>query len=321
MKFDFAKLILISGLLAAVSAQAGSVVTVKPAVEIDLMKTDITLSDVVATQGLSRTAIDRFKAIKLSDAPAAGESRTFSKEVIASSIEADLLSVERETGEQFEIKIPSRVTVSKRKPSLGVNDLKQQLLAQFKALCADCQFEISNLSAPIAAKLPANTSWILKTKSELPKGSFSYPIEILSNDVVVQTYWVSGQLSIRRSVLVAAREIAMGERLQPEDLVVQIKDITFSSDAPIAFSELPSGVATRQIAAGQIVFKSNLRRELAIRSGDVVKVMTGNDQWEISLDGIAQTSGYVGDQVKVKIPKTQKLVSGLLRVKGVVEVQ
>ena len=115
MKFDFAKLILISGLLAAVSSHAGSIVSVKPAVEIDLMKSDITLSDVVATQGLSRTAIDRFKTIKLSDAPAAGESRIFSKEVIADSIEADLLNVERETGEHFNIKIPSRVTVTKRK--------------------------------------------------------------------------------------------------------------------------------------------------------------------------------------------------------------
>ncbi len=321
MKFDFAKLILISGLLAAVSSHAGSIVSVKPAVEIDLMKSDITLSDVVATQGLSRTAVDRFKTIKLSDAPAAGESRVFSKEVIADSIEADLLNVERETGEHFSIKIPSRVTVTKRKPSLGAADLKQQLLTQFKILCGDCQFEISNLSAPIAAKLPAGTLWSVKTKTELPKGSFSYPIEVSTNDVVVQTYWVSGQLSIRRSVPVAVHEIAIGERIQPEDLVMQMKDITFSSDAPIALTELASGVVSRQIAAGQIVFRSNLRRELAIKSGDVVKVMTGNDQWEISLDGIAQTSGYVGDQVKVKIPKTQKLVSGLLREKGVVEVQ
>jgi flagella basal body P-ring formation protein FlgA len=302
------------------AARETSRVAVKPVVEIELSKTDIMLSDIVASKGLSRTAMEKFRTIKVSDAPLAGDSREFTEAVIAESIKPDLEAVEKETGEHFDIKIPSRVTVTKRKPSLGAADLKQQLIIRFKGICSDCEFEITNLSAPTAAKLPADATWNLRTRSELPKGSFSYPIEVMVGDVQTQTYWVSGQLMIRRPVPVAAREIMIGERMQANDIVTQIKDVTFTNDAPVSLAELSSGVAARQISAGQIVFSSSLRRELAIKMGDFVKVETKTSEWEITLDGVSQTSGYVGDQIKVKIPSTSKIVAGTLREKGIVEV-
>jgi flagella basal body P-ring formation protein FlgA len=294
-------------------------VTVKSAVELDMSKTEITLSDIVVSQGLSRSAMEKFRAIKLSDAPRAGESREFTSDVIAESIKPDIEAVESEMGERFDIKIPSRVTVVKKKPTMSAAELKAQLLSGFRSLCADCQFEISNFSTPLA-KLPQGATWSLRARGELPKGSFSYPVEVTIGDVPQQTYWVSGQLIVRRPVPVAAREIQIGERIQPEDLITQMKDVSFASDTPVALSELSSGVAARQIAAGQIVFRSSLRRELAVKTGDIVRIETKADDWQISLSGVSQSSGYVGDQVKVKIPSTSKVVAGVLKEKGLVEV-
>jgi flagella basal body P-ring formation protein FlgA len=312
------KVLLIS--LVACVSYAENRVTVKPVVEIEMSKTDITLSDIVIAKGLSRSALEKFRTIKLSDAPAQGESRVFTSETVSDSIKSDLESVEAELGEHFAIKIPTRVTVTKKKAVMSAAQLKMQLMAAFKSLCADCDFEISNMVTPVATKLADGATWSLRTRSELPKGTFSYPIEVSVSDVPQQTYWVSGQLTVRRSVPVAAREIQIGERIQPEDLVTQMKDVTFASDAPIATADLSSGVAARSIAAGQIVFRSALRRELAVKIGDVVKLETGNDEWQISLAGVSQTSGYVGDQVKVKIPSTSKIVAGTLKDKGIVEV-
>lgn len=311
--------VLILSLIASV-CYAENRVTVKPVVEIETSKTDISLSDIVVAQGLSRSALEKFRTIKLSDAPAQGESREFTSDVVSESIKSDLESVETELGERFAIKIPSRVTVIKKKPSMSASDLKARLLAGFRANCADCEFEITNFTSPAVTKLPAGATWTLRARGELPKGSFSYPIEVTVSDVPQQTYWVSGQLTVRRPVPVAAREIQIGERLQPEDLVTQMKDVTYASDTPIALSELSSGVAARAIAAGQIVFRSALRRELAVKMGDLVKVQTGTDEWQISLSGVSQSSGYVGDSVKVKIPSSSKIVAGTLKDKGIVEV-
>lgn len=312
------KVLLIS--LMASLCYAENRVTVKPVVEIEMSKTDITLSDIVIAKGLSRSALEKFRTIKLSDAPIQGESRVFTSEVVSESIKNDLESVEAELGEHFAIKIPSRVTVTKKKASMSAAQLKTQLLAAFKSQCSECEFDITNLVAPVATKLPEGATWSLRTRGELPKGTFSYPIEVTVSDVPQTTYWVTGQLSVRRSVPVAAREIQIGERIQPEDLITQMKDVTFASDVPVVTADLSSGVVARSIAAGQIVFRSSLRRELAVKTGDIVKVETGTDEWLISLSGVSQTSGYVGDQIKVKIPSTSKVVAGILKDKGVVEV-
>jgi len=306
----------------AISAHAETRVALKSAVEVDSAKTEITLSDLVVAKGLSRTAIEKFRTVRLSDAPKPGESRVFSESVLAAALLPELDAISNATGEKFELKLPSRVSVSKKKFRLGKEEVQAELMTQFKAQCADCEVQISNFSVPvIGANFPSDTQWNLRTRGELPKGSFSIPMEVTAGSRPSQTYWVSGVVSIRKPVPVAAREIAIGERIQPEDLVTQMKDVTYANDVAVTPLELAAGVAARQIAAGQIVFRSSIRRELAIKSGDAVKVSAGTADWQISLDGISQSSGYVGDTVRVKIPSTQKLVSGLLKEKGVVEIQ
>lgn len=297
-------------------------VALRPAIELESSKTEITLSDLVVAKGLSRTALERFKSVRLADAPKAGESRVFSEDILQAALAPELKAVESETGERFELKLPSRVSVTKKKFRLGKSEIEKELLNQFRTQCGDCEFEISNLSVPlISDKMTESTQWVIRSRPEIPKGSFSLPIEITAGSQPTRSYWVTGVVAVRRPVPVAAREISMGERIQADDLVTQMKDVTYTNDVPVSPSELSSGVASRQIAAGQIVFRSAVRKELAIKNGDVVKVSAGSEEWQISMDGIAQTSGYIGDSIRVKIPRTQKLISGLLKEKGVVEVQ
>lgn len=317
-----ASVALTAALTAASTAHADTRVSLKSVVEVDSAKTEITLSDLVVAKGLSRTAIEKFRTVRLSDAPKAGESRAFSEAVLEEALRPELDAISVETGEKFELKLPSRVTVSKKKFRIGKEEVQAELQSQFKAQCADCEIQISNLSVPvIGANVPGDTQWALRTRTELPKGSFSIPLEVTSGSRPSQTYWVSGVVTIGKPVPVAAREIAIGERVQPEDLIVLMKDVTYASDVAVTQTELAAGIAARQIAAGQIVFRSMIRRELAVKSGDTVKVSAGSADWQITLDGVSQSSGYVGDVIRVKIPSTQKLVSGLLKEKGVVEIQ
>lgn len=303
-------------------AFADTRVSVKPAVEVEGTQAEIALSDIVVANGLSRTAIEKFRAIRLSDAPKPGEVRSFTRSTLEAAIQPELDAVSAATGEKFELKLPSRVTITKKKFRLGKDEIQAELVNQFKSQCADCEIQISNLSLPmIGTNFAPETQWSIRSRPDLPKGSFSIPIEIVQSSKPAQTYWISGQVSIRKPVSVAAREIAIGERVQSQDLIVQMKDVTFATDVPVSEADLTAGVAARQIAAGQIVFRSSIRKELAVRNGDSVKVSAGSANWQITLEGISQTSGYVGDTVRVKIPSTQKLVSGLLKEKGVVEVQ
>ena len=161
-------------------------------------------------------------------------------------------------------------------------------------------------------------------RPEIPKGSFSLPLEVKNEDGSRRTFWVSGQVAVMRNVPVLVRAVEIGEKLRAEDFIHELRDVTFSTDAAPTRADIDASVTARSMPAGQILWRNGLKREVAVKNGEIVKVVTGGESesatWQITIDGVAQGPGYIGDMVKVKISKTQKLVSGVLKEKGVVEV-
>lgn len=307
-----------------VSSQASaSQIVVKPAVEISGDKTHVTLADLVVPRSVGATTLESLAAIRLADAPKSGETRTFTNVGLSEIFNSQIASIEEKTGERFELKLPSRVTVMRKRAKLTRKALERELQAQWKTMCSDCEFKIVTLQPPtVAPETTVDSGWSIRVRSELPRGGFSYPVEIVSKNGSSQPYWVSGQVMIQKIVPVSTRSIAAGERLQESDVTKQLRDVTYAIDSVASDQEIGSGQAARSLPAGQIMWRSSVRRELAIKNGDVVKVTAGgNEAWLITIDGVAQSSGYVGDLIRVKIPRTQKVVSGLLKEKGVIEVQ
>lgn len=322
MKFLVANIIMLTVLLNPARVFASeAVIQIKPVVEVD-GKRDVTLGDLVELRGVSNEMAAVIRDIRLADAPGVGETRTFSDVGLSQTLRVHLREIVQKTGETASFKIPSRVTVVRKSFRLTPEQVEQELQAQFKGICAECEFEVSGLSLPAIGKdLAADVVWKIKTRPELPKGSFSVPLEIVMNDGQKRTFWISGSLMVKKNVPIAARAIGIGEKLGSEDFALQMKDVTFASDAPATAGEISSSLAARQIPVGQVIFKNHLRKEMAVKSGDIVKVLAGNDEWQVSIDGVAQSQGYIGDLIRVKIPRTQKVLSGLLKEKGLVEVQ
>jgi flagella basal body P-ring formation protein FlgA len=296
--------ILMFGSQVFASGETASLVTVRPVVEIEESRADVTLGDIVTSLGMSRTAREKLKGVRLADAPKAGESRTFTDVGLTEIFKPQLEAIERETGERFELRIPSQVTVSKKRLRLDAATVEAALRKGLVERCGDCEIEITSLNTPsIGSTFGADTDWKIRFGADIPKGSFSLPIEVMQGSGQKRSYWISGTINVRRSVPVAARSISAGERIQAEDIVMQKKDVTYTNDAPVGETELGASVAARQIAAGEIVWKAMARRDLAIKYGDTVKVTAGSEEWQVT------------------IPRTQKTISGLLRAKGMVEVQ
>jgi flagella basal body P-ring formation protein FlgA len=303
------------------SNEAG-VYRIKAQVEVEGDR-DIRVSDIVELTERDAALLLALQGIHLADAPGPGEVRTFTDIGLAQLLRAHLPKLKLASGELPTFKIPPRVVVSRKSLLLQSSEIEKALLTQFKTMCADCEFEVSNLSVPVVGKeLSAHAAWKLKFKSEMPRGSFSIPLEIApAPEVPVRMFWVNGTLTVRKNVPVASRSIMAGEKLTANDYTLRTKDVTFATDAPVSSGDFSSSVAGRQISAGEVIWRSSLKRETAIHQGDSVKVVVGSESWQISIDGIAQGAGSVGDQIRVKIPSTQKVVSGLLKEKGLVEVQ
>ena len=188
-------------------------------------------------------------------------------------------------------------------------------------------FELRSSLAEVAAKDAAAESADGKSSATESASTTNHVATNLATNLATtastdpKLYWVSGQVVIRRKGAVASRSANIGERLHEEDFSIKLHDVTFSNDSPATAADISNSVLARAVSAGDMIWRSQLRREMAIKSGDPVKVVAGSGDWEVTIEGISQSSAYIGDMVRVKIPRTQKLVSGLLRDKGVVELQ
>lgn len=305
---------------------------VKSVVEIEGKKDSITLGDLIVAHGLKASAVNSLLGVRLADAPHPGESRSFSDVGLTETIRAQLRLIAQNDSDpesaalvgRVEVRVPSRVTVIRKIFKLTPSGVETELRAQWQKqkLCDDCQVEILGLSIPlIDVKANADASWKLRVGTEMPKGSFSVPLDVTNSKGRTQTFWVTGTAVVKRRVPVASRALMMGEKISLQDFTIQTKDVTFSHDVAASEADITSSVVGRSLSAGQIITRSALRRELAVKHGDTVKLVAGNDDWQISIDGVVQASGYIGDLIRVKIPRTQKVVTGMLKDNRIVEVR
>ncbi len=303
--------------LASLAAEAAPQILVKAAVEVGEQEV-ITLGDLADFEGFSVARAEELKAVRLADAPKAGEQRVFTNHGLAQTFRSYVGS--DEAGEKVFFSIPNRVVIGRKTLKLNDVSVKQTIIEQLKGQCSSCEFKIERVALPIISGLTAGSKWSVNVRSELPKGTFNYPLEVKQENNS-QIYWVSGSISILKKALVAKRNIGIGEQIADGDYAVQLRDITFLHDSIAEPSDLIGSVAARGISAEQVIGRTFLKREAAFKFGDVVKVVTGNESWQISIDGVAQQAAAVGETARVKIPSTQKLLSGVVVDKGVIEVR
>jgi flagella basal body P-ring formation protein FlgA len=307
---------------ARAQSESGAVIQVRSAVELEGAKSEIMLGDLIVARELSESTLAFLSEVRVADMPKAGESRTFTASGFEQIVRPQLDEIQEKTGERLTLRVPTRVTVARKAFQMRPKDVEASIRSQLRGLCGDCEFEITGLNLPlIPASAASGGSWQIRMRSEIPKGNFSVPVEVTSAEGSRRNYWISGTLAVRREVPVASRALQFGEKIQAQDFNIQMRDVTFSTDVGASAADFDSSVVARQVSAGQIIWRNSLRRELALKPGDAVKVTAGSDSWVITIDGVAQSNGYIGDLVRVKIPRTQKLVSGVLKEKGVVEVQ
>ena len=306
-------------MLTGFSAQASDseIIRVRSAVAFAGAGPEVTLGDIATFAGFRADEQARLSKLSITDSPTLGHDRVFARETLAQVLRMQLQNAETKP----RLILPERLVISRKTLEFNRETVMAELLKKFKQGCAECQFEITELNLPlISQKIDAAANWALKVRPELPHGTFSVALEISGVAATSSVFWVTGDVTIRKLVAVATRNIAMGEKFSSQDFTFAVNDITYLSDTTPDQAELERSIASRSVQADQVIGRSALRRESDVRYGQNVKVVTGSADWQLSTEGVAQQNASVGDDVKVKIATTQKLISGTLTEKGVVEV-
>jgi len=222
--------------------------------------------------------------------------------------------------QKLSMKIPENVRVRAQRNYLHAGDFIREISEQAKGLCAGCVIEFDDLKIPVLKLREEVLLTRLDVQNLKAAGSFLLPLQVeTSNGKSV--YWVTGKLSFFKEAPVAKRMIRSGDRFSENDVEMKKINVSFAKDGSPSLQELNGKIAIRTITMGQPIFMNDLKREPAATRGQIIKILVGDESFEVSSTGTAQEAGGIGDVIKVKSSDTQKMLSGVLIEKGTVRIQ
>ncbi len=271
----------------------------------------LTLSHLLKKDKDIENVLSQIENADLGSVPLVGETKKFTRLALSQIIRK---WVPEKIRTEFNIHIPKEAIVFKAEKILSEDILKSKLIENWISDCSKCKFKITRFSLPNAKNV---VSWNADFKKEIPRGSFNFPIHIKTvGSKKRRTYWVSGEVQVRSEVLVLARNVGFNERVQPYDVTLKEKDITYSNKDLALKSEVVGNKLTRPHNVNEIIYKSKIYREKALNQGDVVSVKAGNSAWQVSVAASAQQSGFIGDIIKMKNLESGKIFSARVVAKG-----
>jgi flagella basal body P-ring formation protein FlgA len=275
----------------------------------------LTLLQVVDRDGLTADIEKKLSDVSLGDAPRLGEQRVYSNKAIAEAIRQSF------TNKNLSIQIPHNVVVDNRGYQIDQETVTTELLAKWATLCPDCRIKIKNLQLPALPAQMSDRPWSIESDGKLPRGTFSQRLNVALQDGRSTVFWINGAVEIQRKVPVLNRSTPMSTRFSEDDFKLDWRDVTFATDTVPTAKEIVGQEAKFTMNANDIIWRGSLVREKAVQRGEIVRVVTGDDNWQVSMQAITEQDGFVGDTVNLRNMQTRKVISGKVVGSGEVEIR
>ncbi|MFQ6604266.1 MAG: flagellar basal body P-ring formation chaperone FlgA [Fidelibacterota bacterium] len=162
----------------------------------------------------------------------------------------------------------------------------------------------------VRPQAPAEADYVIRSENKI--GFQTVWLEIYENGIYRRRYPVTIKLSVTIPVVTVARKVSRNKILTLEDLTFKTVDIERNLASYFrSREELVGRQARHVIQPGEILKTNMVSQPYTILRGEQValKIVVGN--LVVETDGIAQSNGQKGDQVRVRSLATGKIVHGL----------
>ena len=207
--------------------------------------------------------------------------------------------------------------VNAKEVTIAPLDERLKVQACAKPLTVDHPFQ-SKETVRVRCSEP---TWQLYLQVKLPNSSFvaANSSNGTTNNSNVSTNNSNGATVqnpsvVPKTVVVARRLIQRGSILQPDMLeVVQASPGNADTQLLSSLKDAQNAELTRDIAAGQALRISDIRRAVMVKQGQSVMFSVGNGkEFQISIRMEAMQDGRLGEQVRLKNPESGRQVSGVV---------
>lgn len=215
---------------------------------------------------------------------------------------------------EVELIIPSRVTFSREKV-LNQETVTPWIDEQFKNSFADKTHELIRFQVP---KIDCEKTNVVKWGSFRIEGLNQFRMLVTADD---KNFAVGGDFRLFQQLPVLVRPFLPNQRIEAKDLQLVKKDVTFNQSFISKIDDLVGRTLTFPLGAGEAVQYRQIKEEKMIEKGQIVQIQYKSESFVLSATGVAEQSGTIGDNVKIKNLESQKIFSAVVLGKGVVEVQ
>jgi flagellar basal body P-ring formation protein FlgA len=172
-------------------------------------------------------------------------------------------------------------------------------------------FAVENLSveAPRGLSLPAGDLRVeLQTRSAAA-GSLLLSARIGAPGAATRETWVRVRASLYAEVAVAARPIARGQSLGPDDVRLERRQIQRLTPEPVrGVQELDGMRARRPLAKGAILTSDAVEAVPLVQRGDPIQLVAVRGTLRVSVEAQALEDGVRGKRIRVKNLSSGKVV-------------
>ncbi len=211
---------------------------------------------------------------------------------------------------KYHLKIPQELVIHVFPEKILAIEVERKIKNQLVSLCSDCKFKVSLSKMPLVK----SSEWQIDFSQLKDRGAF-----LLS--IMGEATWVSGFVKTEKPVLVAQRDIRLGEEIRAKDFTIESIDITYAKDYFTSHEQIDNAQATAHISAFSLLSSRQIKKKPDVVRGQQVQIMIGDEQLQVSTSAVSEQEGVVGEMIRLKLPGSQKFITGEVVNKGVVKIQ
>ncbi len=129
------------------------------------------------------------------------------------------------------------------------------------------------------------------------------------------------KLQIFQTVIVASQQIVRDQILTQQDLHLHKQDVGQIGDGYFQNEKELVGLSSvKNIPAGQVIKRHMVRQPITVHRGETVKIVVSSPGFNLEAAGVAQADGAIGDTIKVKNVRSNRMVDAKVKASGEVTI-
>ena len=223
------------------------------------------------------------------------------------------VKTERRELSSYRFKVPNEIRIDRVK-GFARDQISRRAINRLSLRCATCDFQVQIKNLPEVHEESVRLEW-----RELPlSGPFMVSVTNPSGQTLA---WVSGQIRTEKPIVKTSRALRPGDTIQAEDVRLEKADVSFNKDHFVELQQVLGKKVSRAIAVSSALSSLDLQRNFDVKQGQIIRIVSGNEVFEVSSQGTAQDSGVMGDVIRVRHLENQKILSGRILEKGLVRIE